>query len=174
MLKPTSCHFHRWGPSEKRCLKLFTEKVWPRFCFCLQHLFSREGRIRFVLKQIKRCWKHLRVEQSHSFSSLPIFNLCVYFKNKTNFYPNVWPTGGGGNYVVCLGLVHCKPYEIVLLFHLSLTNLKIDGGAALEELVLPVGSLLSSEDLCNQLEWRKRQIYLADRLANFKPAQAWL
>ena len=42
--------------------------------------------------------------------------------------------------------------SIVLLVHLSLTNRRADGVAALEELVLPVGSLLSSEDLCNQLK----------------------
>ena len=41
---------------------------------------------------------------------------------------------------------------LVLLFHLSITNQRVDGVAALEELALPAGSLLSSEDLCNQLE----------------------
>ena len=103
-----------------------------------------------------------------------IFNLRVYLgTNKTNFDPNVWPTGVGCNHAICRSLVQCKPYEIVLLFHLSLTNLKVDGGAALEELALPVGSLLSSEDLCNQLEWRKSQLYLVHRVANFKPTQEY-
>ena len=65
--------------SEKSGLKVFIEKVWLWFCFCLQQLFSREGRVRFVLKQIKSfCWKHLCMEQNpwniyDSFSSLQIF-----------------------------------------------------------------------------------------------------
>ena len=43
---------------------MFIEKLRLWFCFYLQHLIYREGRVRFVLKQIKRCWKHLRVEQN--------------------------------------------------------------------------------------------------------------
>ena len=59
----TCCYFH-WEPSEKRGLKMFIEKLRLWFCFYLQHLIYWEGRVRFVLKQIKRCWKHLRVEQN--------------------------------------------------------------------------------------------------------------
>ena len=57
---------------------------------------------------------------------------------------------GAGYYTVRLSLVSCYPYCIVaLLFHLSVTNLRVDGVAELEELVLPADSLLSSGDLCN-------------------------
>lgn len=47
MLKRTSCHFC-WTKN-----KMFIEEVWIWFCFSLQQLFSREGRVRFMLKQIK-------------------------------------------------------------------------------------------------------------------------
>ena len=34
---------------------MFIKKFDYDFVFYLQHLISREGRVRFVLKQIKRC-----------------------------------------------------------------------------------------------------------------------
>ena len=46
------------------------------------------------------------------------------------------------------------PLSVSVLF--AVTNLRFDDVAAHEELVPPAGSLLSSEDLCNQLESRKK------------------
>jgi len=52
-------------------------------------------------------------------------------------------------------VVHVEVITESISVWTPVTNLRVDDVAAPEELVLPAGSPLSSEDLCNQLELRK-------------------
>ena len=67
---------------------MFIEEVWLWFCFYLQHLFSWDDRVCFVLKPIKRCWKHLQVEYI-------IIAYLLYMKDKFRTPIFVFPGGPG-------------------------------------------------------------------------------
>ena len=59
-------------------------KSMTMILFLSAEFIPREGRVRFVLQQIKRCWKHLRVEQNP-------WNGCLSSSTPSSPHSFSWP-----------------------------------------------------------------------------------